>query len=39
LPLAYGGREELTDAMKKIATKIADGELQPKDINEKIYSE
>jgi len=34
--LAYGGREELTDAMKKIATKIADGELQPKDINEKI---
>jgi tritrans,polycis-undecaprenyl-diphosphate synthase [geranylgeranyl-diphosphate specific] len=34
--LAYGGREELTDAMKKIAQKVADGELRPEDVDEKV---
>ncbi|MGV8140904.1 MAG: polyprenyl diphosphate synthase [Candidatus Woesearchaeota archaeon] len=37
--LAYGGREELTDAMKKIALKVAEGELKPEDVNEKIIQE
>jgi tritrans,polycis-undecaprenyl-diphosphate synthase [geranylgeranyl-diphosphate specific] len=37
--LAYGGREELTDAMKKIAFKVNDGELQPEDVNEKVIQE
>jgi len=34
--LAYGGREEITDAMKKIAEKIVNGDLRPEDMNEKI---
>jgi len=37
--LAYGGREELTDTMKKIAQKVADGELKPGDVNEDIIKE
>jgi tritrans,polycis-undecaprenyl-diphosphate synthase [geranylgeranyl-diphosphate specific] len=37
--LAYGGREELTDAMKKIAQKVAEGKLKPADVNEKVIQE
>jgi len=37
--LAYGGREELTDTMKKIAKKVADGQLKPEEISEKIVQE
>jgi tritrans,polycis-undecaprenyl-diphosphate synthase [geranylgeranyl-diphosphate specific] len=37
--LAYGGREELTDTMKKIAQKVADGVLSPEDVNEKLIQE
>jgi len=37
--LAYGGREEITDAVKKIAQKISDGELKTDDINEAIVQE
>jgi len=32
--IAYGGREEITDAVKKIAEKIASRELSPEEINE-----
>jgi len=32
--IAYGGREEITDAVKNIAEKISSGELTPKEINE-----
>jgi tritrans,polycis-undecaprenyl-diphosphate synthase [geranylgeranyl-diphosphate specific] len=37
--LAYGGREEITDAFKKIAKKISDGELSSNDIDEKLVQE
>jgi len=37
--LAYGGREEITDAFKKIAQKILNGELNPEDIDEKLVQE
>jgi len=37
--LAYGGREEFTDTVKKIAQKVADGELRPEDIDEKVVQE
>lgn len=37
--LAYGGREELTDTVKKIAQKIVDGRLSPEDIDEKTVEE
>ena len=36
---AYGGREEITDTMKKIAEKVANGELNPDDINESVVQE
>jgi len=32
--MAYGGREELTDAVKKIALEISQGKLKPEDITE-----
>ncbi|MCA8911476.1 MAG: isoprenyl transferase [Planctomycetes bacterium] len=34
LALSYGGRAELADAMKKLAEKVAAGELKPEDIDE-----
>ncbi|MGV8086457.1 MAG: polyprenyl diphosphate synthase [Candidatus Woesearchaeota archaeon] len=37
--LAYGGREEITDTVKKIATKVASGELDPKNITENTVQE
>ncbi len=36
--LAYGGRQELVDAARKMAWKIRSGELSVKDINEEIIS-
>lgn len=33
LALSYGGREELVDAMKKIALKVSKGEINPEQIN------
>ena len=35
--LAYGGRAEIVDATKKIATKVKNGELKPEKINEKLF--
>ena len=35
LALSYGGRAELTDAMRTIARKVKDGELRPSSITEK----
>ena len=37
--MAYGGREEIVDATKKIAEKIKSGELDVIDINEDIFSD
>ena len=37
--MGYGGKEEITDAIKSIAQKISSGELKAKDINEKIIEE
>jgi len=37
--MGYGGKEEITDAIKSIAKKISSGELKAKDINEKIIEE
>jgi undecaprenyl diphosphate synthase len=36
LAIAYGGRQEITDAAKRIGLKIASGGLSPQDINEEI---
>lgn len=37
LAIAYGGRAEIVDATKKIARKIAAGELSPEEIDEKVF--
>jgi len=37
--LAYGGREEVIDATKKIAEKVAQGTLKVEDINESVFKE
>lgn len=34
----YGGRQEILQACRAIATKVQQGELQPEDIDEKIFS-
>ena len=39
LALDYGGREELTRAMQMIAEKVADGALDPTEINQDIVRE
>jgi tritrans,polycis-undecaprenyl-diphosphate synthase [geranylgeranyl-diphosphate specific] len=36
--IAYGGREEITDAVKNIAEKISSRELTPKEINEDLIT-
>jgi len=38
LALSYGGRQEIFDAMQKIAKRIVSGDLQPSDINEGLIS-
>lgn len=35
--LAYGGREEIIDAVKKVATDVADSKLKIEDINEEMF--
>ncbi|MDP6642424.1 MAG: polyprenyl diphosphate synthase [Candidatus Nanoarchaeia archaeon] len=37
--MAYGGREEVLDAVKKIGDKIKEGEIDVENINEKVFSE
>ncbi len=39
LALSYGGRQEIFDAMQKIAKRIISGDLQPSDINEGLISD
>ena len=39
IALAYGGREEIVDTVKKIAEKVKNKELEIKDINEEAFSE
>jgi len=39
IALAYGGREEIIDAVKKVAEKIENKELETKNINEETFSE
>ncbi len=36
IAIAYGGQDELVDAVKKIGTKIRDGELDANDINKEV---
>jgi tritrans,polycis-undecaprenyl-diphosphate synthase [geranylgeranyl-diphosphate specific] len=36
LAIAYGGRQELTDAARRIGLKVASGDLSPKEINEEV---
>ena len=37
--LGYGGRREITDAVKKIAKKVKEGQLDPNKISEKVIEE
>lgn len=37
--MGYGGREEITDAVKKIAEKVSNGDLNPEDIKEQLITE
>ena len=39
LAMAYGGREEITDACRAIAKEVQEGTLQPEDIDESLLSE
>ena len=39
LAMNYGGRDELTRTMKKIAQKVVDGILQPEEITQKVITE
>jgi len=39
LALNYGGRVELTDAIRRLARRVADGELTPEGIDEKVIDE
>ena len=39
LALSYGSREEITDAAKAIAEKVASGELEPSDINNNLFAQ
>ncbi len=37
LALSYGGREEIADAAKEIATRVKQGSLSPNDVNEELF--
>ncbi|MEM1883941.1 MAG: polyprenyl diphosphate synthase [Candidatus Bathyarchaeia archaeon] len=39
LGIAYGGRAEIVDAVRKIAQKVAKGELRPEEISESIFEQ
>lgn len=39
LAIAYGGRAEIVDAVRKIAEKVAKGELSPEEIDEKVFEQ
>jgi undecaprenyl diphosphate synthase len=39
LAINYGGRLEIVDAVKKIATCVAEGEIKPEDIDEQLFSQ
>jgi undecaprenyl diphosphate synthase len=39
LALSYGGRQEFSDAVQKIAKRIVSGDIQPSDINEELISD
>lgn len=39
MAVSYSSKWELTDAMKRIAAKVKNGELQPEDIDEKLISD
>lgn len=39
IALNYGGRDEIVCAVKKIAAKVADGSINPDDIDDKLLSE
>jgi undecaprenyl diphosphate synthase len=39
LALSYGGRQEIYDAVQKIAKRIISGDIQPSDINEELISD
>jgi len=39
LALSYGGRQEIFDAVQKIAKRIVSGDIQPSDINEGLISD
>ncbi len=39
IAIAYGGREEITDAFKQIAEKISSGEVKPEGITENMITE
>jgi undecaprenyl diphosphate synthase len=39
LALNYGSRAEITDAVREIASKVADGELDPRDISERTIAD
>lgn len=36
IAIAYGGRAEIVDAMRKIASKVKSGEMEPETINEEV---
>jgi undecaprenyl diphosphate synthase len=39
IAINYGGRDEITRAVKKIATQVADGKMAPEEITEQMISE
>jgi undecaprenyl diphosphate synthase len=39
LALSYGGREEIVDAVRRIAAGVADGKLAPKDISDALFEQ
>jgi len=39
LALSYGGRAEIVDAVRRLATKVKAGELDPEDITEKVFAQ
>jgi tritrans,polycis-undecaprenyl-diphosphate synthase [geranylgeranyl-diphosphate specific] len=38
IAVAYGGRQEIIDAVREIAQRVKDGEISPKDVDERMIS-